>query len=202
MCYHNKGIWSPTSYSQPLVPRVRQQEIVVQELPDELLVYDLRRHQAYCLNRTAALIWQECDGQKTVGELTQILAVKAGANLNEAIVWRALEQLERHQLLETNIGHSPQAARWSRRTMLRQVGSAMAIGLPAITSIVAPTAVLAASCLTLGAACQPGGVECCDNTHATCGDQDKCCLLPGASCSANSDCCFNSCKNGVCVNPE
>ena len=44
--------------TRALMPRARQDELVVEELPDETLVYDLKRHKARCLNRTAALVWQ------------------------------------------------------------------------------------------------------------------------------------------------
>ena len=39
-----------------LMPRARQDELVVEELPDETLVYDLKRHKALCLNRTSVLV--------------------------------------------------------------------------------------------------------------------------------------------------
>ena len=41
----------------------RHDELVVQELPDEVLVYDLRKHKAHCLNQTAAFVWNHCNGQ-------------------------------------------------------------------------------------------------------------------------------------------
>ena len=50
------------------MPRARQDELVVEELSDETLVYDLKRHKANCLNRTAALVWQDCDGQTSVSQ--------------------------------------------------------------------------------------------------------------------------------------
>ena len=43
--------------TRALMPRARQDELVVEELQDETLVYDLERHKARCLNRTAALVW-------------------------------------------------------------------------------------------------------------------------------------------------
>ena len=48
--------------TRALMPRARQDELVVEELPDETLVYDLKRHKARCLNGyggpgVAALRW-------------------------------------------------------------------------------------------------------------------------------------------------
>ncbi len=54
--------------TRALMPRARQDELVVEELSDETLVYDLKRHKANCLNRTAALVWQDCDGQTSVAQ--------------------------------------------------------------------------------------------------------------------------------------
>ena len=45
------------------LPRMREQGLITDELPDEILVYDLDRHKAHCLNRTAALVWRQCDGK-------------------------------------------------------------------------------------------------------------------------------------------
>ncbi len=50
---------------QPL-PLARKNELIIQELPEELLVYDLARHKAHCLNKTSAFIWKHCDGETTV----------------------------------------------------------------------------------------------------------------------------------------
>ncbi len=46
--------------TRTLMPRARQDELVVKELPDETLAYDLKRHKAHCLTRTAAQEWQHC----------------------------------------------------------------------------------------------------------------------------------------------
>ena len=48
------------------VPRARKEGLVVQDMPDELLVYDVDRHKAHCLNQTAALVWKRCDGKTSV----------------------------------------------------------------------------------------------------------------------------------------
>ena len=59
--------------TRALIPRARQDELVVEELPDETLLYDLKSHKASCLNRTAALVWSHCDGQTSVAEMATML---------------------------------------------------------------------------------------------------------------------------------
>ena len=46
------------------VPVARKQGLVVQEMPDEVLIYDLDTNKAHCLNQTAAFVWKSCDGKK------------------------------------------------------------------------------------------------------------------------------------------
>ena len=47
--------------------------MIVEELQDETLVYDLNRHKARCLKRTAALVWGRCDGRTSVSEVAALL---------------------------------------------------------------------------------------------------------------------------------
>ena len=54
-------------------PKTRQNDLVVQELPDEVLIYDLKNNKAYCLNHTAAFVWQHSDGQTPVKQIAYLL---------------------------------------------------------------------------------------------------------------------------------
>ena len=56
-----------------VMPRARQDDFVVEKLPDETLVYDLNRYKAHCLNPTSALVWRRCDGRTTVAEVAALL---------------------------------------------------------------------------------------------------------------------------------
>lgn len=152
------------------LPRARQEHLVIQDLPDELLVYDLERHRAYCLNRTAALVWQSCDGRRTVAEIAQALEKKIDHPVNENLIWFALEQLNRSRLLEEQVELPIFKERMSRRELARRLGFATAALVPFITSIVAPTAAQTATCGVLG-----------------------------SPCSSNARCCSNLCINGTCM---
>ena len=55
------------------LPRIRKQKLIVDELPDEVLVYDLDRHKAHCLNSTAAMVWRRCDGKTRPAEIARRL---------------------------------------------------------------------------------------------------------------------------------
>ena len=139
------------------VPKARKEQLIVKELPDELLIYDLQRDKAHCLNETAALVWKNCDGRKTVDQLRELMEENAGSPVPEEMVWLALDQLETFRLLDEAALKPVQFAGMSRRDMVRRVGIA-AIALPVILSIVAPTAQAQASGLPPGACCGNPGV--------------------------------------------
>ena len=141
-------------------PKARADGIVVRELAEEVLIYDLNTHKAVCLNSTAAAVWRLCDGRRTAADIRRALEKSAGGAVPEEVVWLALEQLGRDRLLDSRVPRPASLAGISRREMIRRVGLTAAIALPVIASIVAPTAAQAASCLPTGANCSEPG-QCC-----------------------------------------
>lgn len=139
-------------------PRARTEGLLIREVGGEVLIYDPERHRATCLNSAAALVWRRCDGRTTVAGLARLLPGELDAPLAEAAVWHTLERLGRENLLRERVSGPPGRAALSRRDLVRRLGVAAA--LPLITSILAPTAKAAASCLPSGAACT-SPVECC-----------------------------------------
>jgi hypothetical protein len=135
------------------LPQLRTHGLVVDDLPDEVLVYDLNNHQAHCLNRSAALVWRSCDGRSSPGEIARRLTAELDAPFSEDLVLVALNQLENQQLLMRAPALPSQFAVLSRRQMVRRLGLATAIAVPLVTSIVAPTAVQASTCTPSGQPC-------------------------------------------------
>jgi hypothetical protein len=153
---------------QRLMPRARENGLLTCEVADELLVYDLDRYKAHCLNSTAALVWRRCDGRTSVPEITRALNSVCGVTLDNDVAWFALDQLERAQLIHIEVTHRRRtgSAKLTRRELIKRAGAAGAAGLPLVSSIVTPTAVEAASCRGPGAACGPDGPNstCCSGT--------------------------------------
>ncbi|MFL6374812.1 MAG: PqqD family peptide modification chaperone [Pyrinomonadaceae bacterium] len=143
-------------------PAGRQNDLVVQELTDEVLLYDLKEHKAYCLNHTAAFVWQHADGQTPVSQITYLLQKKLGTSVDESVVWFALEQLEKDGLLEGILQTPPVFRGMSRRQLIRTIGKTGAVALPLVMIITAPSAIHAASCLPQGAACT-STLQCCSS---------------------------------------
>ena len=78
----------------------RSTEIIVQNLENEILIYDLKTNKAFCLNETSALIFQLCDGNKTVAQIKDLLSVKLKTQISEDLVWLALDGLKKNNLME------------------------------------------------------------------------------------------------------
>lgn len=55
-----------------MLPQARVDSIVVEELGEELLVYDEDSDQAYCLSKTANVVWRRCDGRTAVSEIVAL----------------------------------------------------------------------------------------------------------------------------------
>lgn len=134
-------------------PKKRSEHLVVDELPDEVLVYDLDRHKAHCLNKTAALVWQHCDGKTTTTQIAQHLSSELKTPFSEDLVWLALRQLEKLHLLEQPILLPSKFVGIGRREMVRTLGIAAVVAVPLVTSIVSPRPAEAGTCAARGENC-------------------------------------------------
>lgn len=143
------------------LPLARKENIVIQELNDEVLIYDLILNEAFCLNETSGIIWQMCDGTKTVAEISQAVGKKFDTNISEGFVWLALEQLKKEKLIDSQLTPPTEFAGMTRREIIRKVGFASMVALPVVASVIAPTSVNAQSCLANNAMCNVAMDTCC-----------------------------------------
>lgn len=157
----------------PHFPTARKANLVIQEVPNEVLVYDLDNNKAHCLNHTAALVWNACNGSRSVPEIAQIIGLEAGSEIPDELVWLAIDQLNESDLLERQIQSELTGS--SRREAIKKLGLASMIALPIVASLVAPQSVLAnvsCSCLAIN------------------GTQD---------CVNRPPCPTNACSGGFCI---
>lgn len=171
------------------LPKVRRQGIITREVDGELLIYDRTCDKAHCLNETAAAIWKLCNGENNVREIARRLqqaertrqkvedseygqpSQVTGLPPDERVIWLALEQLRRSQLLEEPKDDVNEKTFWtlalsgiahmSRREAVRLIGLGAAIALPVVISMTAPTPAEAA--VSCGATCHPcnSPIDCC-----------------------------------------
>lgn len=166
------------NYSQK--PVARKDGLVIQEMPDEVLVYDLQTNKAHCLNQTAAFVWKNCNGENSVSDIVRQFEGETGADVQNDLVWLAIDQLGERNLLETNL--PAKFAGESRRSVLKKIGFASMVALPVIASMAAPTAVMAAGC---------SGVR--D------GDNGGCVGCNGAPCSCPTGTGNGTCNGDICT---
>jgi hypothetical protein len=174
-------------------PVARIENIVVQNLDKELLIYDLTTHQAYCLNETSALIYQLCDGNNSIEEINRQLSKKLNSSVTDDLIWLALDQLKKDNLLADSNEIEINFNGLSRREAIRKVGLATMIAMPTISSLMAPTAAMAqsaGSCNSIGQACtgaQSVG-SCCSGSFCNAIPQCQTCRPDGAIVLCGSNC--------------
>ena len=146
-----------------VTPVARTESLIVKEVDGETLVYDLDTDKAHCLNETAARVWKNCDGHTGVSEIAKVLSRESNAKVDDELVWLALDQLEKFQLLEEAPTKPAFLSGMTRRQMVARLGIA-AVALPAIMSIVSPTAKAQGSGTTPPTGCCAGPPDCISGT--------------------------------------
>ena len=138
--------------SEPM-PLARQEQLVVQEVADETIIYDEQRDHVHRLNRTAALVWRYCDGSHTVAALAQAVsrelsaAPGVSAPVTEDVIWLALDRLDKEKLLQGTLIRPEGVGQISRRDVLRKAAliGGLSVLIPVVQSVVAPTPAMAMS---------------------------------------------------------
>ncbi len=140
-------------------PTARQNGLVIQEMPNETLIYDLKTNRAHCLNESAAFVWRACTGTNSISDIVAAFEKTGAGTVDEAFVWLAIDQLNKNDLLEA--GLTTRFAGRSRREALKTIGLASAVALPVIASLVAPQSAL-------------GSVSCACQSPAECASRTGC----------------------------
>jgi hypothetical protein len=159
----------------------RTQGLLIEELPEETVVYDTTRHEAHCLNRAATLVWHHCDGRTSPSEMAEILRKELDLPADETMVRLILEQLEElHLLLEERPAGS---VRSTRRNAAKQLAL---IGLSSVVMTIAvplPAAHASTTC---------GGMTCSGSTPCCCtrgGGMSHTCVASSDPCSGGTKVC-------------
>ena len=156
-------------------PMSRKDEIVVQELDGETLIYDLKTNKAVCLNETSALIWAACDGTRNVSEIGSYASAQLNAPVNDDLIWLALDQFKKESLLDA----APEENYFggmSRREVIKKVSIGAAVAIPIVAGLLAPPIYAAGSACGFGCKCNgasTNGIACVTTGGA------------GVSCAAN-----------------
>src|SRR6266496_544525 len=136
-------------------PLARKDRLVIREVEGEVLVYDLARNRAFCLNPLAGAVWKHSDGLTSAARLAERISGELGATIDEQTVWSAIDRLGRDHLLEYCI---PMPGRITRR----QLAKAAAVAGPLVAALAMPAKADDRSCVPTGKPCSLNGPRCCN----------------------------------------
>jgi hypothetical protein len=115
---------------------------VVRSLGEELLVYDLRNQHLTSLNPFAAKVWRASDGKADAMAVAGKLSAEGVEVFDDRAIDLALDMLNKADLLESPVSVASKNSASSRRHFMRRVlasGTAAAVAIPAVVTIVVPT---------------------------------------------------------------
>lgn len=148
-------------------PEQNRTELEVAQLKDEPLLYHHRDVRVTYLNRTASLIWSQCERVKTLSQIEETVKSFCPPEASRDLLNFGLKQLEKNNLIPNPDAEGPDAKVLSRRERVKGLGVAASL-LP-IVAFVKPTIALAESCVAIGQLC--ARVPCCSGT---CGPLSSC----------------------------
>lgn len=171
-----------------MVPATRSDGLLVEQVGRDIVVYDTTSNEAHCLKGLAAVVFRHADSHPSAADLAKTAAAEIAEPVTEAQVADAVAQLSERGLMQT-----PLVVRdgLSRRELVRRsafIGTA-AFATPLITSIVAPTAAMAASGVPTGCTGCGQNKDCvsnhCCQPQKDCNDLRGCCVGLNNSCQLN-----------------
>lgn len=129
-----------------MTPLARKNGICIEDLENEVVLYDTATHQAHCLNRTSFAVWENADGTRGLKELAKILHEQLGTPISSDLVLLAIQNLEKANLVQCT-GDAPPKREFSRRDIGKKLALAGVAAplLPLVASIAAPTLAMARS---------------------------------------------------------
>jgi len=123
-------------------PLARKRDILPENLPEEIVLYDKLNNRVHCLNKIATAVWESCDGTRTIDDLAHIVEAKFGAPADRDLVLQALAELEKADLLESASEPISEARLTSRR---EAVGKIALVASAMVATIVASAPIAHAS---------------------------------------------------------
>jgi Coenzyme PQQ synthesis protein D (PqqD) len=114
--------------------RLQSANLILEDVRDELMIYDPERNKAFCLNQTAAYVWRHSDGKTTVAEMAKRMEEDLKKPVNEQVILFALEVLFKDGLLAPGTPLPRIAYGVTRRDMLQKMGLG-AMAIPVVTAL-------------------------------------------------------------------
>jgi hypothetical protein len=173
-------------------PQARTDDLVIEEVEDEVLIYDGKNARAHALTPDAARVWRACDGETSIDDLAVRL------ELSRDTVVRALGELEGAELLESfgldivDVGNGNGITRREMAFRSAKIGTAVAAA-PLLYSIAVPSPAAAATPTNFQ--CELFSINDCGNS-AGAGSIKGCCCCCEASNASTPACKLGASDNG------
>lgn len=186
-------------------PVARVDDLVVEDVGEELLIYDKTTNRGHCLSATAAKVWRACDGYTS----TDVLGT--GLDLDPETLAQVLDELDSNSLLRD----TPQNGQTRREMTAKAAKLGAAASIPFIYSVLAPVPAAAATptprqcehyssgnCGSANCAAICGCCCCCTGCSIQGGPPGASCKVcyPAGLCPVNVPCPSTSVTNG-CTTP-
>jgi len=142
------------------MPHARTDRLVIQDMEEEMLVYDLDADKATCLNQASRIVWQNCDGRTSISDMSRLIGKELNITASKEFVVLALRELSESNLIDDSENKFEMEPPVSRRDLITRYGVPMA-ALPIVMSLVAPVSAQMTSCVPVSQPCTPTGLPCC-----------------------------------------
>jgi glycine cleavage system regulatory protein len=111
-----------------------------------VVLYNKETQEVHCLNRSAAIVWENADGTRSIDELASLVERELHVTACRGMVLVALDQLAKANLLErrTEVASEEVSSRRAVAKRLAMAGMSAAM-LPIIASMTAPSSASAAT---------------------------------------------------------
>lgn len=135
-------------------PMAKAAGLMVTEMDEDTLVYNLDNYRAVSLNQTAESIRKLCDGTRDVHAIASFVGV------SEAVTAKVHRDLDRNGLLEPGFDSITLLGRRKFLSSVAKGSAAAAAAVPIVLATTLPAAAQAASCLPKNTPCSFNS-QCC-----------------------------------------
>lgn len=124
--------------SMEMFAQCGNESLTVEKLSDgSMAIVDNRTKSVHSLNATAALVWEACARGASVDEIRRAVELAAQSPVSEEIVLKALAELRKADLVESNAPNFAAEPDLGRRSVLRRVAAAGAVAVPVVLTLTA-----------------------------------------------------------------
>ena len=144
-------------------PKIRESDLMITKVGDEIVVYDSRTNEASCLNPLTSAVWEACDGNNDLSRILEQVKRAGFSKSNIELIWKAIDHLDQAELLEEQ-PNSGERDTTKRRELFRRLSLGAVGAIPLVSTVLVQPAMaqISGPCtLTFNQECDPTGAPPC-----------------------------------------